>query len=93
MSAKKKRRMKRVYPDGRAKASFGMGIASIVLCFFPLMLVAAVGGLMLERESERAGYHRLQFPGKILCIIGVVFCSLVIIAIIALAVSLGLISQ
>lgn len=93
MASRVKRKMKRIYPDGRAKASFGLGIASIVLCMVPLMLVAAVVGLMMVNESERAGFHRLQKPGKILCIIGVVLCSLVIIGIIVSAVSIGVISR
>lgn len=86
-------RYKRIYPEGRAKASFVLGIASIVLCVLPFMLVGAVVGLMLEKESEYAGYHHLQKPGKILCTIGTILCSLVIIAIIVLVFVLGVISR
>ena len=65
----------------RAVASFVLGICSIVLCAVPIMLIAAVVGLMLEKESERWGYHRYQAPAKVLCIIGIVLCSLAIAAI------------
>ncbi|MBQ9033027.1 MAG: hypothetical protein IJ106_16495, partial [Parasporobacterium sp.] len=64
---------------GRATAAFVLGIASIVLCGIPLMLAAAVVGLSLEKESERWGYHQLQFPAKVLCIIGTILSALAIV--------------
>ena len=56
------------------------------------MLVGSVIGLVLNAESERIGYHKLQVPARVLCIIGTVMCSLAIIAIIIIAVTLGVIS-
>lgn len=56
------------------------------------MLVGSVVGLVLNGESERIGYHKLQLPARILCIIGTVLCSLAIIAIIIIAVALGVLS-
>ena len=71
-------------PAGRPIAAFVLGIASIALCVLPFMLIAAVVGLLLERESERTGYHSLQKPAGILCIIGIVLCSLAIVAILGI---------
>ena len=78
---------------GRAKASFVLGIASAALCVVPIMLVAAVIGLMLERESERMGEHFLQTPAKVLCIIGIVLCSLVILGILIALLAAGILSR
>ena len=80
-------------PAGRSVAAFILGIVSIVLCPLPFMLIAAVVGLLLERESERTGYHSLQKPARILCIIGIVLCSLAIAAIITVIFVLGVISR
>ena len=70
--------------SANAAASLVLGIVSIVLCAVPVMLVAAVIGLMLEKESERWAYHRYQTPARVLCIIGIVMCCLAIAAIIIL---------
>ena len=80
-------------PPGRPVAAFVLGIASIVLCMLPFMLIGAVVGLILEKESERIGWHSLQKPAKILCIIGIVLCSLAILAIITVIFVLGVISR
>jgi len=76
----------------RAVASFVLGICSIVLCAVPCMLIAAVVGLMLEKESERWGYHNFQAPAKILCIIGTILCSLAIAAILAILFAAGILA-
>lgn len=76
----------------RAVASFVLGICSIVLCAVPIMLIGAVVGLMLEKESERWGYHRYQAPAKVLCIIGIVLCSLSIAAILAILFAAGILA-
>ena len=76
--------MRRKKVSVNATASLVLGIVSVVLCVVPVMLVAAVLGLMLEKESERWDYHRFQTPGKVLCIIGIVMCSLAIVGIILL---------
>ena len=85
------------YPEtsspGRAVAAFVLGIASIVLCGAPFMLIAAIVGLLLEKESERTGSHTLQLPAKILCIIGIVLCSLVIVGILFVILVLGVLSR
>lgn len=78
---------------GRVTASFVLGIASIVLCVAPFMLIAAIVGLLLEKESERMGYYYLQKPAKVLCIIGIVLCSIAIAAIITVIFVLGIISR
>ena len=88
----KRKRYVRVTPASRATAAFVLGILSIVFCCVPIMLVGSVVGLVLNGESERIGYHKLQLPAKILCIIGTVLCSLAIIAIIIIAVALGVLS-
>ena len=80
-------------PAGRPTAAFVLGIASIVLCVLPFMLIGAVVGLMLEKESEHTGYHRLQKPAKILCIIGIVLCCLAIAVILGIVFALGIISR
>ena len=72
-------RMKKA--SGNAVASLVLGIISIVLCVVPIMLVAAVVGLMLEKESERWDYHPYQAPAKVLCIIGIILSSLAIVVI------------
>lgn len=77
----------------RAIASFVLGIASIVLCVAPIMLVAAVVGLMLEKESENLGEHSLQSTAKILCIIGIVLCSVVILALLVALITAGILSR
>ena len=64
--------------SANATASLVLGIISIVLCPVPVMLVAAVVGLMLEKESERWDYHYFQTPARVLCIIGIILCSLAI---------------
>ena len=78
---------------GRAVAAFVLGIVSIALCGAPFMLIAAIVGLLLEKESERTGYHRLQVPARILCIIGIVLCSLVIAGILCVIFVLGVLSR
>ena len=83
----------RMCPPGRPVAAFVLGIASIVLCFLPFMLIGSVVGLILEKESERLGYHQLQQAAKILCIIGIVLDSLVILAIILFVFVMGVISR
>lgn len=88
----KNKRYVKVTPASRATAAFVLGILSIVLCCVPIMLVGSVVGLVLNAESERIGYHKLQVPARVLCIIGTVMCSLAIIAIIIIAVTLGVIS-
>ena len=70
--------------SANATASLVLGIVSIVLCAVPVMLIAAVIGLMLEKESERWAYHRYQTPGKVLCIIGIIMSALAIAGIILL---------
>ena len=80
-------------PPGRPTAAFVLGIASIVLCVLPFMLMAGVVGLLLEKESERTGYHCLQKPAKILCIIGIVMCSIAIAAILAGVFIMGILSR
>lgn len=80
-------------PAGRTAAALILGIASIVLCPLPFMLIAAVVGLWLERESERTGYNSLQKPAKILCIIGIVMCALAIAALALMIFVLGVISR
>ncbi len=89
---KKNKKYVKVTPASRATAAFVLGIVSIVLCCVPIMLIGSVVGLVLEAESERIGYHKLQLPAKILCIIGTILCSLAIVAIIIIAVVLGVIS-
>ena len=89
---KKIKKYVKVTPASRATAAFVLGIVSIVLCCVPIMLIGSVVGLVLEAESERIGYHKLQLPAKILCIIGTILCSLAIVAIIIIAVVLGVIS-
>ena len=79
--------------SARAVASFVLGILSVVLCGIPIMLVAAVVGLMTEKESERFGYHRFQAPARILCIIGIVLCSLAIIGLLLGFFVLGVLSR
>ena len=79
-----------VSPAGRATAAFALGIASIVLCVIPFMIIAAIVGLTFERESEMLGYHKLQTPARILCIIGIVMCALAIAAIIILVFVMGI---
>ena len=76
----------------RAVASFVLGICSIILCAVPCMLIAAVVGLMLEKDSVRWGYHRYQAPAKVLCIIGTVLCSLAIAAILAILFAAGILA-
>jgi len=49
-------------------------------------------GLMLEKESERWGYHSYQAPAKVLCIIGIVLCSLAIAAILAFLFTAGILA-
>lgn len=78
---------------GRTIAAFVLGIASIAVCFAPFMLIAAVVGLLLEKDAEREGYHHLQRPARILCIIGIILCSLVIIAIIVVLLTAGILSR
>lgn len=77
----------------RAVASFVLGIASVVLCMVPIMLVAAVIGLMLEKESQRLGRHTLQMPAKVLCIIGIVLCSAVILGLLITLLAAGILSR
>ena len=83
----------RMCPPGRPIAALVLGIASIVLCVLPFMLIGAVVGLILESESERIGYHSLQKPAKILCIIGIVLCSLAILAVIMFIFVMGVLSR
>ena len=85
-------RVKPADPSSKTITAFVFGIASILLCFIPIMLVVAVLGIMTERDSEILGYHRLQTPARILCIIGTVLCSVVIVAIIIVVLALGVIS-
>ena len=80
-------------PSGRAIAAFVLGIVSVVLCVVPFMLIAAVVGLTLENESERMGYHSLQTPAKVLCILGIVLCGLAIAAIIILVFVFGILAR
>ncbi len=77
----------------RSVASFVLGIASVALCVVPIMLVAAVAGLMLEKESQRLGVHPLQKPAKILCIIGIVLCSIVILGLLIALLAAGILSR
>ena len=79
-------------PPGRPIAAFVLGIASIALCPLPFMLIAAVAGLLLEKESERTGYHKLQKPARILCVTGIVLCSVAIAVIITALIVLKVIS-
>ncbi|MCF0228803.1 MAG: hypothetical protein HUJ76_03810 [Parasporobacterium sp.] len=79
-------------PAGKAVAALVLGILSIVFCALPIMLVGAVVGLMLERDSKRIGFHHLQSPAKVLCIVGCVLCSIVIIAIIAAVLAMGILA-
>ena len=81
-----------VGPAGRATAAFVMGIASIVLCVIPFMIIAAIVGLTFEKESELLGRHKLQAPARILCIIGIVLCALAIAAIIILVFVMGILA-
>ena len=78
---------------GRAVTSFILGIVSTVCCVVPIMLVAAVVGLLLERESERMGEHPLQTPARVLCIVGIVLCSIAILVILALVFVAGVVSR
>ena len=78
---------------GRAVASFVLGIASVVLCMVPIMLVGAVVGLMLEKESRRLGEHPLQTPAKILCIVGIVLCSIMILGLLIVLLTAGILSR
>ena len=80
-------------PSGRSIAAFILGIASIVLCVLPIMLVAAVVGLSLERDSELDGFHKLQYPARILNIIGIVLCSAVIVLILILIFVVGILAR
>lgn len=80
-------------PAGRVIASLVLGIASILLCVVPFMLIAAVIGVTLERESEREGWHKLQKPALILCIIGIILCSLAIAALLVGIFVLGILSR
>ena len=84
---------RRVNPKGRAIAAFVLGIASIVGCIAPFMLVAAVVGLLLEKESERAGEHPLQTAARVLCILGIVLCSIVIVIILVGIFVAGILSR
>lgn len=89
---KDRNELKTVYhnsPSGRTIASFVLGIISIVLCPLPFMLIAAVVGLLLEKEGERTGFHQLQPAARILCIIGIILCSLCICAILVLIFVVG----
>ena len=80
-------------PAGRSVASFVLGILSVVLCAVPFMLIAAIVGLILEKESERMGYHSLQTPAKVLCILGIVFCALGMAAIIIFVFIMGILGR
>ena len=80
-------------PSGRAIASFVLGIISVVMCVVPFMLIAAIVGLILEKESENMGYHSLQTPAKVLCILGIILCGLAIAAIIILVFVFGILAR
>ena len=82
-----------VNPAGRTIAAFVLGIASVVFCVVPFMLIGAIIGLTLEKESERMGYHNLQTPAKVLCILGIVFCALAIAAIIIFVFVMGILGR
>jgi len=90
---KKQMALRQKMAESRAVTSFVLGIVSVVLCALPIMLVAAVVGLMMVRESQRLGEHALQTPAKILCIIGIVLCSLVILALLAALFTAGILSR
>ena len=82
-------------PDASRKSviSFVLGMISVVCCPIPIMLVAAVAGLLLERESEHLGEHHLQKPARILCILGIILCSMIILAILVFVLTAGILSR
>ena len=80
-------------PAGKSIASFVLGIVSIVFFAVPVMLIAAVVGLLLERESERIGYHSLQPAARILCIVGIVLCSCAIVGFLVLIFIVGILAR
>ena len=80
-------------PAGRAVAAFVLGIVSVALCVLPFMLIAAIVGLTLEKESEHMGYHSLQIPAKVLCILGIVLCGMAIAAVLILVFVFGVLAR
>ena len=80
-------------PAGRAVAAFVLGIVSVAMCMLPFMLIAAIVGLTLEKESEHMGRHSLQTPAKVLCILGIVLCGLAIAVVLILVFVFGVLAR